>query len=278
MALTNDQITAQNFKDFYAEIRPYLNGQIPTFANTFSKSDLYSTDEQLIGRWIDGKPLYQKVITGTLPNCTTEGTVVSKNDQHGIANVDLIFIEHAFVKDFSDWPSTSTLTRILPYTLNAGSQMKVSIGRTVVQYANAAKTYNGSTVYSVAHYTKTTDSSMSVSDGNEYSTSEQVVGKWIDGKPVYQKTVDLGVLPNTSQKAIPHGISNLKVVCSFEGAIWGTIAGNYYVLPLPNVGTNNQYAYDIAFNIKDNDLVIVTQTDRTWLQGIMTIRYTKTTD
>ena len=117
----------------------------------------YSTNEQVIGTWIDGKPLYQRVIVGTLPNCTTEGTVVASNVNHGITNVDLIFIASAFVKDYADWPTTSSMTRILPYTLNSGSQMKVSIGRTQIQYANGAKTMNGSSVYSVAQYTKTTD-------------------------------------------------------------------------------------------------------------------------
>lgn len=33
MALTNDQITAQNFKDFYDQIRPYLNGGITPTTN-----------------------------------------------------------------------------------------------------------------------------------------------------------------------------------------------------------------------------------------------------
>ena len=117
----------------------------------------YSTTEKIIGTWIDGRPLYQKVIVGTLPNCTTEGTVVASNVNHGITNVDLIFIASAFVKDYADWPATSSMTRILPYTLNSGSQMKVSIGRTQIQYANGAKTMNGSSVYSVAQYTKTTD-------------------------------------------------------------------------------------------------------------------------
>ena len=117
----------------------------------------YSTDEKVVGTWIDGRPLYQKIIVGTLPNCTTEGTVVASNVNHGITNVDLIFIASAFVKDYADWPTTSSMTRILPYTLNSGSQMKVSIGRTQIQYANGAKTMNGSSVYSVAQYTKTTD-------------------------------------------------------------------------------------------------------------------------
>ena len=273
MALTNDQITAQNFKDFYGQIRPYLNGNVPTFANTFSKSDLYSTDEVLIGRWIDGKPLYQKVITGTLPNCTTEGTVVSKNDQHNIPNVDLIFIDHAFVKDFSDWPATSTLTRILPYTLNAGSQMKVSIGRTVVQYANAAKTYNGSTVYSVARYTKLTDSSMSVTDGNEYSLDEQVVGHWVNGKPLYQKTI---IIPNCSPNTwntTAHNISNVDDVVE-ETAMVRCTNGTIYCIGY----RTTEVCGMIQATATTVGCYLGTHTVYNGAVVTITIKYTKTTD
>ena len=76
MALTNDQITAQNFKDFYNHIMPYLNGQ-PALN--------YSTDEQVVGTWIDGKPIYQKTIDfGALPNNTT------KSVNHNIQNIDYV--------------------------------------------------------------------------------------------------------------------------------------------------------------------------------------------
>ena len=268
MALTNEQITAQNFKDFYGQIRPYLNGNVPTFANTFSKSDLYSTDEVLIGRWIDGKPLYQKVINcGATPSraCTFP---------HGISNLETVVLLRGIGRinerwDFLPYPTPDSITYQVRLDILKSSNVRFS-------YGSGADLYQE--VYVIIQYTKSTDSSMSITDGNEYSTDEQVVGKWIDGKPVYQKTIDLGVLPNTDQKLIPHGISNLKMVCSYNGAMYGTISGSYSSLPLPNVGTNNQYAYDVAFNIRDNDLVIVTQADRTWLRGIMTIRYTKTTD
>lgn len=277
MALTNEQITAQNFKDFYNQILPYLNGNVPTFANTFNKSDLYSTDEVLIGRWIDGKPLYQKIIIGTLPNCTTEGTIVSKNDQHNIPNVDLIFIDHAFVKDFSDWPATSTLTRILPYTLNAGSQMKVSIGRTIVQYANGAKTYNGSTVYSVARYTKLTDSSMSVTDGNEYSTDEQVVGHWIDGKPLYQKTFE-GRTPsavNTAEDFCLFNNGNIfENIIIVDGFSTDEKSTPTYTSIQGGNGTSswNIWANPTAIRQKFGDSTRLNH--KAWI----TIRYTKTTD
>ena len=37
----------------------------------------YSTDEQTIGTWIDGKPLYQKTIVTSLPNTSTDGSAVT---------------------------------------------------------------------------------------------------------------------------------------------------------------------------------------------------------
>ena len=44
----------ENIPEGYEEVRDY----IPT----------YSTEETKVGTWIDGKPLYRKVLTGTLPN------------------------------------------------------------------------------------------------------------------------------------------------------------------------------------------------------------------
>ena len=121
-----------------------------------AKND-YSTTEKVVGTWISGKPLYQITIEGTMPNVTTDGTYVSNNVAHNIPNIDLPFIVESFVLDYSDWPTTSTLVRRLPYTLNSGNQLKVSIGRSIIQYASAIKAYNGSKVYTTIQYTKTTD-------------------------------------------------------------------------------------------------------------------------
>ena len=117
----------------------------------------YSTKEKVVGTWINGKPLYQITIEGTMPNVTTDGTYVSSNVQHNIPNIDMPFIVESFVLDYADWPATSTLVRRLPYTTNAGYQLKASIGRALIQYASAIKAYNGSKVYTTIQYTKTTD-------------------------------------------------------------------------------------------------------------------------
>lgn len=44
---------------------------------TDTASNNYSTDEQVIGTWIDGKPLYRKVISGTFPNRVVTGMTIT---------------------------------------------------------------------------------------------------------------------------------------------------------------------------------------------------------
>lgn len=115
--------------------------------------DIYSTEERVVGIWIDGKPLYQKTIVGVLPNVVTEGTYVLSEPYHDIEDVDTIFI----IESFSEDPAPSTYRRRLPYSLNNGNQIKVSISRDQIQYVSAVKTYNGLSVYTTVQYTKTTD-------------------------------------------------------------------------------------------------------------------------
>lgn len=38
----------------------------------------YSTDEKVVGTWIDGKPIYQRTFVDTAPTTTTDGTLVEK--------------------------------------------------------------------------------------------------------------------------------------------------------------------------------------------------------
>lgn len=62
------------------------------------------------------------------------------------------------------------------------------------------------------------------SSSHEYSTTEQVVGKWIDGRDVYEKTVyNAGGL--SGDFFISHGITNLDRVISCQGSYYDTNAG-----------------------------------------------------
>ena len=57
-------------------------------------------------------------------------------------------------------------------------------------------------------------------DSNTYSTEEQVIGKWINGKPLYQKsiTLDKSQLVSGNHDYL-HNISNIDIITSVEGLV-----------------------------------------------------------
>ena len=62
-----------------------------------------------------------------------------------------------------------------------------------------------------------------------YSTDEHVVGKWIDGSDIYEKTINTGAMPNTTTKDVAHNITDLGKVIEIKGIMMtsnGTIAAS----------------------------------------------------
>ena len=124
--------------------------------------NIYSTDEIVVGEWIDGKPLYQKTIQCTMPQCATEGTAVIEYTATGISNADIIYFKEMFLNGTaSDNHFTS---RTLPYTINSGNDIKAGItdngiGSTdrIIQIASRTKSFNACDIYAIVQYTKTTD-------------------------------------------------------------------------------------------------------------------------
>lgn len=41
----------------------------------------------------------------------------------------------------------------------------------------------------------------------------------MDGKPLYEKTVDFGSLPNATAKEVPHGIEDVDIILTHDGYI-----------------------------------------------------------
>ena len=90
MSLTNPNkvVTEERLSEFYTGIFPYLGGMPEMVANKFSKSDIYSSTEKMIGQWTDGKPLYQKTITATITQAMTwEDTTFS------LSNINIVDIK-----------------------------------------------------------------------------------------------------------------------------------------------------------------------------------------
>lgn len=107
------------------------------------------------------------------------------------------------------------------------------------------------------------------SSGHTYSTTEQEIGTWVDGSTLYEKTIDIGELPNNTTKSVAHNISNLSTVVY----LLGFASNSSVTLPLPVPHPDNVNAINI--NADATNINIATGRDRRAYSGYVTIRYTK---
>lgn len=110
-----------------------------------------------------------------------------------------------------------------------------------------------------------------------FSTTEQRIGTWIDGKPLYRKTIKI---QNTAlvdgDNNIAHGISNLNQCIKTELAKNGS-----HIFPYFNYNSNNQtLSMTMISHVNSTNITIRLMND-SWGSGntwYVTLYYTKTTD
>ena len=108
-----------------------------------------------------------------------------------------------------------------------------------------------------------------------YSTGEQKIGTWIDGKPLYRKVITMGALPNAAAKYTPHGIQNLGTVVSLKGMAQSKETNSRIVLPCPD--TTPQYTVQLFAS--PTNIVLNTAFDQSkFNESFAIIEYTKITD
>ena len=238
-------------------------GDFEMVANKFSKGDLYSTDEKMIGQWTDGKPLYQKTITFNAVSCA--------------------------VNTWTALLSTSAIPTNIASLIDAVVGY-VDANHVDSVYAMNCQMYNGLRVWNPAttsfqanvitiRYTKTTDSAISIGSDTDYSTTEKIIGTWIDGKPLYQKTVSK-VFSSAGNGTIPHGISNGVILNGF-GVLIRSGSNTFHPLPSVSVesstiGSLNQYSSAVQ-SIDGTNVNIYLGANRIGTV-YYTLQYTKTTD
>ena len=110
-----------------------------------------------------------------------------------------------------------------------------------------------------------------VNAGHVYSTEEKVVGKWIDGKTLYEKTF-IGSINDNRDWAVLDTTSNLNIdkICH-EKANWLSTDGYWYE------GNKVDNSYTFLYRCgKENIQFLTTGMNLTSIT--VTIQYTKTTD
>ena len=261
MSLTNptNVVTEQRLAEFYQAIFPYLGGYGGTGID-------YTETERVVGTWIDGKPLYQKTIDfGKAPNIGT------KNVAHNISNVDNIWVSGGYLYDQSNGNRY-----LIPFNSlsAASSSIYVYANGTNVGMSTQADRSSWTSILTV-QYTKTTDTAGTKKylgvPAVHYTTDEQVIGTWIDGKPLYQKSVT--------------GTTNFDgstAMATFDST-FNIVDLKAYIVAAEKGIQFNPFWYSVdnywCMRIEDNKLI---GTGTTVFYNnkdfVVTVRYTKTTD
>lgn len=104
---------------------------------------------------------------------------------------------------------------------------------------------------------------------HDYSTTEHVVGTWIDGKPLYEKTVDMGSF-STGYGQYPHNIADIDYIISYQfiGKRSDSSGGWFDA---------NSVGNDILITVNKSD-VYRQSSSISCEASYLVIQYTKTTD
>ena len=111
-----------------------------------------------------------------------------------------------------------------------------------------------------------------------YSFNEQKIGVWIDGKSLYQKTIYISQLPNSSVLEIDPNVNNLYEIIYLNGYCAPINKSDYPLSttrPLPNADSG---IYAIRTDSQNGNVRVITYSDWSTYRGWLIIRYTKTTD
>lgn len=106
-----------------------------------------------------------------------------------------------------------------------------------------------------------------------YSTTEHIVGKWIDGTTdVYEKIIDIGTIEAGARKEVDHGIQNMGLVIFIMCIGYNIAESNYGILPK----VDSDERYQRGLRLSTTQIIIESAT---FAQGYTncyaTIRYLK---
>ena len=247
---------------------------------------IYDTVEREVGVWIDGKPIYQRTLI------LSESDFEKKNNWHwqynyenqitgyekvikmdGVIEITWWGSRHIITLGGDDYEGNSNTSYYLAF---ANYYRLVALkgypyNNSSSSLANVIITYCLLTV----QYTKSADNPGSgtwTTQGalaHHYSTTEHIIGTWIDGKPIYEKTYDLG---GTGLEISYNSWTLSAISKSGIDSIINVESRN---------GTGGAYFGDVMASIEIDNTYVAFQTARNGNNErirYVTLQYTKTTD
>ena len=264
-------------KDEYEALAPK---DPETYYITSDDMTMYKGESQVLG----GKPLIGKETVLYEGNINAAGTYTLADN---VNNYDFIIINYTALGGTN--AQTLTMSKIeISKCIDAPHCFMCVYGYAandscITGYFNNEKLIlnacNGLIVTSIVGYkfgeVTVQNTITNPSPAASYSTDEQLTGgTWIDGKPIYRKVIDFGALPNSTLKQVPHGISDIDAIVSFNGV---TFAKNKTATPIPYVYTDS--INTVSLFLEGTNVCIQTFGDKTsYINTYVTLEYTKTTD
>lgn len=225
---------------------------------------IYSAEEREVGVWKNNKPLYQK-------------TIVIDNVPSGSGTFDIYTLDSDIenVVNHISFMNSGVYTRFVPYVDVGNYDMNIYFNLPTIKLVVDNDSWAGYTLYITIQYTKTTDVAGSGKYNTlgipnvHYTTDEQVIGTWIDGKPLYEKTfTGLSQATNGADWVTVQGVNIPSIKDLINTTAWASGGGG------------EQIKMALAECSAVSDGVRVTVISSAWNRTInkMTVQYTKTTD
>ena len=251
---TDPVVTESKLTEFYNDIKPFLG--CPAYVTQEGDEMYYSTEEKVVGRWHDNKPIYQRTYI------VSSGTYLITSNSWLTTNITIANVDKMLYGEAIDTTASAGHYITYPVYTCADTNRKLQL----LQTRNISQEADIITI----RYTKSTDSSVTTTEQKptHYSTDEQVVGTWIDNRPIYQRTwlVKTPTTSATSQELATIG-NDIDIAISVDGTLGNGVPIN-----------SSSYANYWTWIYVENGKLLGRALGWTNLDARITARYLKTSD
>lgn len=135
------------------------DGKDGTGGSGGASSEVYSTDEIEVGTWIDGKPIYQKVVPVTLSSTAKSGSVasdVTKIESTVSALVDMraVRTQSQFMVMSTTYIMNTSISYITSFADFKDAILSMSLAKDGTLFINHGYKYNGWKLNIILKYVK----------------------------------------------------------------------------------------------------------------------------
>ena len=133
------------------------NGTTKQVTAELLRQNTYSTAEQRIGTWIDGKPLYERTVSTPSPTVTTDGTdSIAHIDISNTIDFSFISFQIAYATQ-QCFPLPYVVVATPPRRMTCRTDRNSGTNMTSITILSNGTGFNNTTTVATIRYTKTTD-------------------------------------------------------------------------------------------------------------------------